>query len=202
MTWLVIAALAMAVVFVGIALIRKPRRSWEADDDGWDFEGRSQGMPERPQYPEDAECAFGFPTTPDHVNMLTRPCGPLNGRMIVIEYEIIGDVSFVGQQERDVGSMSLYFQREGDDWSGVGKMADYRWWRFNRLPLRPGRFVRQYAVDGQGWTNARGQSGEAFAEAARNAARMGVTFGGQTVAAHGAYATGPARFVLHRFEVV
>lgn len=100
----------------------------------------------------------------------------------------------------------LYLQREGDDWSGIGKFETYRWWATFAAPtpITAGEHeviaplsARWEAVEG---SNA-DDNVEAFRAALSQAARIGFTFGGGTGFGHGVYAEGKARFTLLSFEL-
>jgi len=103
----------------------------------------------------------------------------------------------------------MYFQRRGDDWSGLGRYEGYRWWATFRshAPLTPGEHELSVGLD-ENWTAVQTSSAannpKAFRDAVRDADRVGFTFGGGDGYGygHGVYATGPARFVVTSFQIV
>jgi hypothetical protein len=79
---------------------------------------------------------FDFPAYPGHVNMVTKSTGALTGQQLtaVFEEDESGPIwfwAFDAGNTCNPGSppqTHLYFQRAGDDMSGVGGMQYYRWW--------------------------------------------------------------------------
>jgi hypothetical protein len=156
---------------------------------------------------------FDFPQ-PDkeagHVHYLTFRHGSLTGKSrIVMRYRIEADPGVQFYPTNFPGSSStltLYFQRRGDDWSGRGKYEGYRWWAtFRSVSITPGEHELSVGLD-ETWTavgtSTAANNSKAFRDAIRDAERVGFTFGGGDGYGHGVYATGPARFVLTRFEIV
>lgn len=179
------------------------------------LDGRSYspGMPSAPSQ-DGGTWYFDFPQ-PDraagHVHYLTFKHGSLSGKSrIVLRYRVEAEpgVQFVPQEDPSAPStLTLYFQRRGDNWSGAGKYETYRWWAtFRRhLPITPGTHELSVGLD-ENWTSVMGASAasnpKGFRDAIRDAERVGFTFGGGVGAGHGVYATGPARFVVTGFEIV
>ena len=103
-------------------------------------------------------------------------------------------------------TVSLYFQRGGDDWSARGRMASYRWYAPPAavIPLTPGERTVTVRLDA-GWTNVNGKpvsdDPQGFAAARAETAMLGVAFGSASRRSHGVYVTGRATFTLLAVEV-
>lgn len=173
----------------------------------------SVGMPLSP-LPHPDGWSFDFPQ-PDkaagHVHYLTFKHGPLTGKTrIVLRYRIEAEAGvqiYPTNYPGAASTLTMYFQRRGDDWSGKGKFEAYRWWSTFRhhVPLTPGEHELSVGLD-ENWTAVQSSTAannpKAFRDAIRDTERVGFTFGGGDGYGHGVYATGPARFVLTGFEVV
>jgi len=157
---------------------------------------------------------FDFPN-PDpksgHVHYLTTRTGALAGKSrIVIRFRIDAAPGVRIVPRSNPGSaatLTLYFQRRGDNWSGRGPFEHFRWYSTpaNRLSLSAGEHQLSLPLDGRNWKSVMAAKGdevpEQFRDALRNAERVGFVLGGGGSAGHGVYATGPARFTLIGFEV-
>lgn len=105
-------------------------------------------------------------------------------------------------------SLSMFFQRPGDNLSGSGAFETYRWYaKFAQLtPIRAGEFVITAPFSGN-WnavlTSTRLTNPAAFSEALANMSggRIGFVLGGGDGLAHGVRATAPTRIVVHEFGV-
>jgi hypothetical protein len=189
-----------------------PAQYWEI---GPVIRGRnySAGMPLRPT-PVRGGLSFAFPN-PDagagHVHALTYDHGPLAGsRRIVMRYRIDAEpgVRFAPQElPQEAATVSLFFQRAGDNWSGRGRYGGYRWYApaAKLGPITPGTHQIAIELDDPDWTHVQGQrAGEnraAFLDALAETGRVGFVFGSPSARGHGVYATGPARFTLLDFRV-
>ena len=106
------------------------------------------------------------------------------------------------------GTIRLYFQREGDKWTGRGRQRWYRWYAPNATvrELTPGIFTMEANLDFKGWVpvSSGGENirADAFADALEYADRVGFVFGSRVAAGHGVYATNPARFTLLSFDII
>ena len=158
-----------------------------------------------------ASFEFPGPTAREgHVHYVTLPVRSLDGaRSVTIRYRIDaphGPRSIPQEQPEENATLSMYFQRHGDSWNGKGRYQHYRWFApagtLHRL--RPGTHEKTIPLDGR-WTNVQGQTAaanrEMFADALREAGRIGFTFGSSSRRGHGVYATQPARFTLLDFEI-
>ncbi len=148
-----------------------------------------------------------------HVHYVTFKHGSLSGKTrIVMRYrvEMAPGVQIVPTKERPntfASILTMYFQRKGDNWTGRGPHETYRWWAtFNYVsPIRAGEYELSVPLNGK-WTAIQTSSASsnpsAFADAIREADRVGFTLGGGNGFGHGVYATGPARFVVTSFKVL
>jgi len=185
--------------------------------DSWDIgplvRGRnySVGMPPHPTQARDGSLAMEFPIAgAGQVDALTTAIGPLAGaRQITLRYRVDAArrTRFVADETPDqAATVSLYFQRAGDSWSGKGRFASYRWYAPGSavVPLTPGQHTITIGFD-EIWTNVNGQPsnavGTGFADAMNDTARIGIAFGSAARRSHGVYVTGPARFTLLSLDV-
>jgi len=153
-----------------------------------------------------------FPLGPNtHVHYVTRPTGPLSSASeITLTYrlDLPQGASVLPSTNPLPGApalITLYFQRSGDDWSGVGPFETYRWWAtFATQPLEPGEHTVSAKMAGN-WSavmnSDRSKNPAAFEDAMAHAARVGFTLGGGTGYGHGVFATAPATFTILKFEV-
>lgn len=192
-------------------LARQQADEWQI---GPFYKGRSlsPGMPATATRAGDrAYFDFPWPTArAGHVHYVTRRTGPLTGaRRIVLRYRIEGErgVRFRPQEHPDrEATLSLYFQRRGDNWKARGRYATYRWYAPEALmgPLTPGTHEVSVPLDAN-WVAVMGanrrSAPEAFEAALANAARVGFVFGSRGGRGHGVFATAPARFTILDFRV-
>jgi hypothetical protein len=171
----------------------------------------SVGMPARPSAAPGGALTMDFPLAgAGQVDALTTAVGPLAGaRRITVRYrvEAARGVRFIADETPgETATVSLYFQQRGDNWSGSGRFASYRWYApvSAVMPLTPGEHTIQVQL-GETWTNVWGKPNteqpEGFAGALRGTARIGLAFGSMSRRSHGVYATGPARFTLLDFDI-
>lgn len=187
-----------------------PAEAWEI---GPNVRGRnySVGMPATPRQERGGAVSFEFPRAGSgQIDALTTGVGPLEGaRAITLRYRIDAarGTRFIADETPDqAATVSLYFQQQGDTWSGRGRYAGYRWYVPMRgvIPLTPGEHSVTIGLDDV-WTNVNGQPsnvrGSGFAEALRDTATIGIAFGSAARRSHGVYATGPARFTLLDLDI-
>lgn len=100
------------------------------------------------------------------------------------------------------GTVSLYFQRKGDNWTGKKGKQFYRWWSANvDLSTAPSGALVVDLIPAR-WTHVYGESDAAeFAAAIENACCVGFTFGGGGNAGHGVFAIGSTRIIVEEFRV-
>jgi hypothetical protein len=203
-------AFGAALLSVPALAALPPAEAWEVGP--W-VRGRnySVGMPARPAALPDGSLAIEFPMAGrGQVDAMTVATGPLAGaRRIILRYRIDAarDTRFVADERPDEpATVSLYFQRRGDTWSGRGRDESYRWYVPARavMPLAPGVQTVTVELD-ENWTNvngrSRGDDPEGFAAALADTGRIALAFGSASARSHGVYATGPARFTLLAFEI-
>jgi hypothetical protein len=173
----------------------------------------SPGMPLRPRASSDGWWEFDFPQCGGppgpqgrgrSVNYVTVPPRlPLTGSMTVT-FDIVGDAVFAATEGRNP-RLRLYFQRRGDDWSGVGPMSGYRW--FSRpadsVPIQPGRHTLTVPFNFDRWGGVETAPTRADFDAARQQVEAaGMVFGGDQAAGHGVCLTsGSARLIVREFFV-
>lgn len=143
---------------------------------------------------------FAFPTAAPGVHGLTRGAVESGRSRISMSFRIDGNAAFIevdaGGGTPGPGKIRLFMQRCGDDWLGpkTGK-SSYRFYS-QPLDLAIGEASMQVALSSELWTNVDGQQdANGFAETLAALCTVGMGFGG-VFAMHGAYATGPAQFIL------
>ncbi len=201
------AALLVAAAIVGPAALAAmpPAEAWEI---GPFVRGKnySVGMPAQPRPGPGGSLVMDFPVAnAGQVDALTTGVGPLAGaRQITLRYRVDAarGARFVADETpAEPATVSLYFQQAGDNWSGKGRYASYRWYSPGQavVPLAVGEHVVTIRLDDR-WTNVNGvpndQASAGYAEAMQNTERLGIAFGSSSRRSHGVYATAPARFTL------
>jgi hypothetical protein len=147
---------------------------------------------------------FTFPSGPPGVHYVTRYAKESAREKVAMRFAIEASegVKFLevdsGLAEPGPGKLRLYLQRCGDDWSSA--KASYRFWSAP-VDLAAGEYSLVVWLTAANWTNVWGQQDAAgFAALLTELCNIGFTFGGQ-FAGHGAYATGPARFILKEYSL-
>ncbi len=173
----------------------------------------SVGMPLYPVQ-NDRSWHFDFPypsVDAGHVHYLTYNQGPLSGRRsIVLRYRIdaAAGVQFVSREHPQLpATLSIYFQRRGDNWSGMGRYEAFRWYSPNEMlvNITPGEHTLKIDLDDPRWISVWGHyaatNPAAFRQAIEDTERVGFVFGSKEGRGHGVYTTGPARFTVLSFQV-
>ena len=173
----------------------------------------SVNMPLRPAPTRDG-FAFDFPgpeRADGHVHYVTFDPGSLEGATkIRFTYRIDAapGVRFVPQEAPTrPATISLFFQRRGDNWRAKGKYEHYRWFapRDSLQDLRPGTHTMTVSLDDE-WISVlarpRSERPETFRQALREAGRVGFVLGSRGGYGHGVFATGPARLTVTGFEIL
>jgi hypothetical protein len=155
--------------------------------------------------------AFTFPAqaSGSSVNYVyTKPSVALaQGQTFTLNYSVDGNATFGVADSDDVppAAIRLFIWKAGDNLSGSGAYVYHRWWCSSRIDLTFGdKQTFSCVLDGAKWTSVFGESGTTsaasqvgFAQALKNAAYVGLTFGGQRFAGHGVWTTsGNARFTI------
>jgi hypothetical protein len=173
----------------------------------------SVGMPLGPT-PSGRGWTFDFPY-PDaragHVHYVTIGRGSFaraSGLTMRYRVEAAPRVRFVPQEaQSEPATVSLFFQRRGDSWSGRGRYEFYRWYApgASVQQLAPGDYVMRVRFDDPNWVSVNGRppavAPEAFQEALADSGSVGILFGSAGARGHGVFATGPARFRLVSFDI-
>lgn len=173
----------------------------------------SVNMPLRPE-PIRIGWMFDFPypnRAAGHVHYITFDPGSLAGKsQITVRYRVKAreGTQFVPQEHPDLpGTVSLYFQRRGDNWSAKGRYNFYRWDAPARSvkEIQPGVHEVVVSFDDPAWTPVMGgraaENPRAFQTAMVNASSIGLVFGSTAGRGHGVFATAPAKFELLSFEL-
>jgi hypothetical protein len=173
----------------------------------------SVGMPLRPA-PTRNGWSFDFPAgsrQAGHVHYVTFNPGPLSqASRIVVRYRVDAapGTRFVPQQHPKLpGTVSLFLQRRGDNWSARGQYSYFRWYAPSHTvrEITPGVHEMSVRLDDPQWTAVMGQRAagnpEAFRAALGQTSRLGLVFGSARARGHGVFATAPARFELIDFRI-
>ncbi len=171
----------------------------------------SPGMPTQPSQDTRGVVTFDMPRGGRaELDAMTTPISSLDGaRSITMRYRIDAapGVSFRATDlVNEPASVSLYFQRAGDTWTGRGRYASFRWYVPVRgvMPLTRGEHTVTVRFDEQ-WTNVYGQPNttrpEEYRAALANASVIGLAFGSSSARSHGIVVTGAARFTLLDLEI-
>jgi hypothetical protein len=173
----------------------------------------SVGMPLRPT-PTRTGWTFDFPyasRSAGHVHYVTFDPGSLDrASRIVVRYRVDAapGTRFVPQESPELpGTVSLFLQRGGDNWSARGAYDLFRWYAPGETvqPLAPGTHEMTVSLRDPQWGSVygkpAGQNTAAFEDALANASRVGLVFGSTAARGHGVFATAPARFTLLDFRI-
>ena len=170
----------------------------------------SEGVALHPTPRRDGGWQTDLPQRPSGVHYVTFRHGSLEGKSrIVMRYRIEAapGVRIVPATAPQLPStLTLYFQRGGDNWSGRGRFEAYRWYATfaSQSPLQAGEHVVTAPLNGN-WTAVQTSSARsnpaAFRAAVANADQVGFVLGGGDGYGHGVYATGPARLIVTDFRV-
>jgi hypothetical protein len=206
------AIVLTSVLALGSSSTKPPPNQSGAWNIGPVINGRnySPGMP--PSSPDGAlTFPVGYPNS-DHavissVHYVTRPLGLIGKTRVRMTFEIIGSGPFKSTELPDQlpPYVVLYFQRDGDNWSGTGAFESYRWWSNDFVTLAPGVHTLEVPLTRDAWVSVTTNqaSPQDFAAAMANASAVGFTFGGAGGKGHGAYSETPGcQFILHRYEVL
>lgn len=205
--------LSLATMLVGSLTISAAALAQSA---GWKIgpiirgKNYSVGMPLEPT-PARQGWSFDFPPRGGHVHYVTYNPGSLKGASrITVRYRIDAapDTRFVPQQApAEPATLSLYFQRAGDNWSGRRQFEHFRWYAplATMRQLSPGEHQFTVRLNDPSWISVMGQQAgalpSAFAASLDESASAGLVFGSNSGRGHGVYATAPAKFTLLSFRI-
>lgn len=174
--------------------------------DVWTLE-YAVGMPDHPVTTPDG-WALDLPTPQAEPHYVTRPTGSLAGKTLIrMAYRVEGGPIVPVTSTASPAMLTLYFQRAGDNWSGLGEYEAYRWYAAfsTHTPITTGEHVIEARLDGN-WTavmtSSRTSNPQAFQDALSNAARVGFVLGGGDGLGHGVRALTPSRIVVTEFSVL
>lgn len=204
----------MALAALGsVAMAATPAAS------GWEIgpiirgKNYSVGMPLQPA-PTRTGWSFDFPHSSraaGHVHYVTFEPGPLADKSsITVRYRVDAakGTRFVPQEHPHLpGTVSLFFQRRGDNWTARGRYNFFRWYApaHSVQEISPGTYRMTVRLDDPRWTPVMGgEAGnhqEAFRAALADPAKVGLVFGSTAARGHGVFATAPARFELLGFAI-
>jgi hypothetical protein len=170
----------------------------------------SQGASLHPSAGAGGSWYIDLPQAPGSVHYITFRHGSLAGKsLLAMRYRIATDpgVRIVPATAPNLPSiLTLYFQRQGDDWSGRGRFEAYRWYATfaSQSPITAGEHEIVAPLDGP-WTAVETSTARnnpaAFRDAIAFPDRIGFVLGGGTGYGHGVYATGRARLTVIGFRV-
>ena len=177
-----------------------------------DGENLSSGVGLHPAESDDG-LAVDIPHPPPEsgsVHYVTVPTASLTGKTkvtLVCELLMAEGVKLCPVKSPASPSLlTLYFQRKGDNWTGVGEFETYRW--YASFATQTDLTAKEYTIEARfdaNWTaiqsSSRATQPEAFAAALANACRIGFVLGGGDGLGHGVFATGPAKLVIKSFRV-
>jgi hypothetical protein len=164
-----------------------------------------------PSMPERITNSFNFPKCSDpispdgpSVHYVTKPTGPMAGGSMVLTYRIEGNGVFAATEGHSP-RLALYFQRKGDDLTGKGKMAVYRWYSKERLALKVGTFTLSAPLSHASWgpvfSSSEYNTIYYFQGAMENAQKVGFVLGGSVGAGHGVcLKSGSAKLTIESFS--
>lgn len=206
-----LAALATLVPAAAVAAV--------TGSSGWEIgpiirgKNYSQGMPLQPQ-PVRGGWQFDFPVgsaAAGHVHYVTYRPGPISPKArITVRYRVDArpGTRFLPQETPDrPGTVSVYFQRRGDNWSAKGRFEQYRWYAPDATvrEIAPGEHAISIRLDDPAWISVLGRTAGddpgALEAALADIDRIGLVFGSSAARGHGVYASAPARFTLLSFSI-
>lgn len=210
---LVAAGIALVLGAAAAVAAVPPANTWEI---GPIIRGKnySVGMPLKPR-PTERGWSFDFPAPnrqAGHVHYVMFDPGSLSGAsQIRVRYRVDAapGTRFVPQEHPHLpGTVSLFLQRRGDNWSARGAFNYFRWYApaHSVREITPGVHEISVRLDDPAWGAVTGgqrsaDHPEAFRAALAQAGRVGLVFGSTAARGHGVFATAPARFELIDFSI-
>lgn len=167
----------------------------------------SAGIPEHPSSSSEGAWSFAFPTQPNHVNYVQTPFQTTETpTSLTITFRVDSSApQYVVTDPTDIppATFRLMIEQQGDDLTN----PNGRWWADDFLYDLGSEDNQTLSVvvplTSDNWSNVDGRhDANAFAAALQNVGWVGVTFGGQYFAGHGAaLSSGTAQFVLIDYHV-
>lgn len=198
-------ALLGAVALVAIFMVRK-RRAPDAHDlpDGWSLGPVVNGVNKSAGVVMERQgdvFAFDFPQTGEVSAAILYVDGLAHADRITARFEISGDGAFhPADNQEATATISLMFQRRGDNWGAQGKYEFYRWYAPDVMALAVGTHEISADIDDPNWLSVFGKKAsdhpEEFDAALLEAGNIAIVFGGGGGRAHGVSARGDMRFEL------
>lgn len=149
---------------------------------------------------------WDFPVGPiNHIAYITKPLSLAGKSRIRFEWTIVGDGPFKPTEGSPPFTyVCLYFQRNGDNWSGVGPYDGYRWWSVDQVNLAAGDAVLDVPLIREKWVSVMDAANAADFTAAQNdTCCVGFTFGNAGGKGHGVFTIAPGTsFVVHSYEAL
>lgn len=166
----------------------------------------SVGMPAAPTTLSDGGWVVNFPGPGGKVDYISLKNPPplLGAKAISVNFEITGG-GFTPYEYPDRQALfSVEFQRRGDNWSGSGAYASYRWYGHPIMNLQAGAGVLIVPLVLSSWTNVYGQNTDqaGFNLALTYLDNISITFGHSSGIGHGVYATQPSQFRMASMEII
>jgi hypothetical protein len=141
--------------------------------------------------------------TEGKANYVTRKCDLVGKDRIELTFSIDAPI-LSATPPIGPGLVTLYFQRDGDDWSGRGDKETFRWYATGSTVTTNGAGTYTIAANlSDRWTaiqtsNSVDQA-DRFRAALNDCDRMGFVLGGGTGYGHGV--TGPAKLTILDYSV-
>jgi len=166
----------------------------------------SHGMPGKPTL-TDTGWKFDLPPGANIHAVTHTPDKPLTGS-IRARYRVTLNGAKLKPQQPDLAAfepkLSLYFQRRGDDWTGVGKFGTYRWFSTTLFPMTEGEHVAELPIDlvnFQGVLASSDLTQQALDDACNDCWQVGVGFGSAGGQIHGLETDRTITFEMLEFSV-
>jgi len=176
----------------------------------FDGENVSKGVDLHPATCEGGWCINVPVAGAGSLHYVTVPTASLLGKTkvtLVCELVMAEGIKLCPVKSPDSPSLlTLYFQRQGDNWTGVGEYETYRW--YASFATQVNLSAKEYTIEvrfDENWTavmsSSKATQPEAFNAALANAGRIGFVLGGGDGLGHGVYATGPAKLIVKSYKV-
>lgn len=176
---LILAGVGLAIVALYLWLSRRIPRGWHL---GPKIRGKNYSRGSLDPAPGGWIHVLGEP------HYVTKGCGSLKGKRLRARWRFAG-VAHPVEEPRSEPVVSLYFQRDGDDWKAGERTQFYRWYSLETSRLEPGLHSMTVPLNPLFWTSVLGKRGVnapvEFREALERADRVGLVFGWEAGRGHG-----------------